>query len=243
MCIVSGDTCVCDTSVTTQPVFTDYLTVPTRAEVLTQLHIGSPPPEVFDNGLYSMCTTAPCFSASEVDVFTVAGGAFDESTIFRVEVHGTAVYLANRKSTVTIGTALTTATTYEFRNPPSIMNPLLPTVRDAEQETEALLDHLFHHQNTAPFLARQLIQRFVVSNPSPRYVAAVATAFSKGEHGGVVYSGRYGDIGAAVAAVLLDPAAREVVLDLDPTHGQYREPLLKARAHLRVQQPHSLCEA
>ena len=47
-------------------------------------------------------------------------------------------------------------------------------------ETEALLDHLFFHPNTAPFIAHRLIQRMTTSNPSPTYVKAVSTAFSTG---------------------------------------------------------------
>ena len=39
-------------------------------------------------------------------------------------------------------------------------------------ETEALLDHLFYHANTAPFIAHRLLQRFGASNPSPRYIEA-----------------------------------------------------------------------
>jgi len=234
VCSVRGDTCVCDTTVTTEAVFTNSSKMPTRAEVLAKLHIGSPPPDVFDSGTYAKCTSAPCFAASEVEAFHAASGAFDERTVFKVVVHGEAVYLANLKSTVAIGA-------FEFRNPPSIMNPLVPTLkdgggglRDAELEVEALLDHLVHHPNTAPFLARQLIQRFVTSNPSPRYVEAVAAAFTEGKHGGKSYSGRYADLGAAVAAVLLDAEARSPVLDLDPTHGQYREPLLKVIHFMRA---------
>ena len=49
-------------------------------------------------------------------------------------------------------------------------------------ETEALLEHLFLHPNTAPFIAHRLIQRMTTSNPSPKYVKAVATAFSTGTH-------------------------------------------------------------
>ena len=44
--------------------------------------------------------------------------------------------------------------------------------RDAERETDALIDHLFYHPNTAPNLCVILIQRLVTSNPSPRYVLA-----------------------------------------------------------------------
>ena len=44
---------------------------------------------------------------------------------------------------------------------------------------------------------------------------------------GKVYSGKYGDLGAAVAEILLDHEARSTVLDADPRSGKLREPLLK----------------
>jgi len=73
-----------------------------------------------------------------------------------------------------------------------------------------------------PGFRYRLIQRLVSSNPSPRYVAAVATAFIAGAYGGKTYSGEHGDLGAAVAAILLDPEARAAVLDLDPGRSSPR---------------------
>ena len=35
----------------------------------------------------------------------------------------------------------------------------------AELEVEALLDHLFEHNNTAVFVAYRLLQRLITSNP------------------------------------------------------------------------------
>ena len=54
--------------------------------------------------------------------------------------------------------------------PPHFVSFVEPTERDALHETEAVLDNYFYHDNVAPFLANKLIQRFVTSNPSPRYV-------------------------------------------------------------------------
>ena len=65
-------------------------------------------------------------------------------------------------------------------------------VRDAEFETEGFLDHIFYHENTAPFISLRLIQRLVTSNPSPRYMAAVSEAFTTGKYAGRKYSGKYG---------------------------------------------------
>ena len=104
----------------------------------------------------------------------------------------------------------------------------------AEHETNALIDHVVEHANTAPFIAKRLIQRLVTSNPSPRYVKSVATAFTEGAYGSRTYTGRYGDMAATFSAILLDPEARSSVLDLDPTHGQLREPLLKVMHLLRA---------
>ena len=73
----------------------------------------------------------------------------------------------------------------------------------------------------------------VSSNPSPRYVKAVTDAFRSGSYGSFG-SSKYGDIGATVAAVLLDREARSSTLLADPTHGRLREPLLKVLQLMRA---------
>ena len=92
------------------------------------------------------------------------------------------------------------------------------------------------HPNTPPFIATRLIERFGISNPSPRYVEAVSTAFTTGQYlcrgdscGGGDASfgnGTRGDLAATVAAVLLDREARSVELDFDSTYGSLREPIV-----------------
>ena len=72
-----------------------------------------------------------------------------------------------------------------------------------------------------------LAHQLVTANPSLRYVRAIARAFLRGEHGGRVYSGRPADLGAAVAATLLDREAADPALDHNPRAGALREPLLK----------------
>merc|ERR1712176_254228 len=94
-------------------------------------------------------------------------------------------------------------------------------------EIDALIDHVFFHDNTAVFVARKLIMRLITSNPSPRYIQTVSTAFKKGFYGGRKFSGQHGDLEATVHAVLLDPEARNSMLDYDKTFGRVREPLLK----------------
>jgi len=230
---VGGDTCLCDISVATTAAFTDTANVPTHAEVEASLRIGAAPPAHFDDGTYAQCATAACSARSaEVVVFTrgtASDPIFDEHAIFQIRINGTigrTLHLANKVSMIALAHAGADSA-YSFRNPPMFMGLIDTAQRDAMYETDDLLNHLFWHQNVGPFLAIRLIQRLVTSNPSPRYVAAATAAFRSGIYEGVTYSGEYGDLGAMVAAILLDREARSLVLTADPTHGHVREPLVK----------------
>jgi len=83
--------------------------------------------------------------------------------------------------------------------------------------TEAVLDNYLFHPNTAPFVARLLIQRLnVASNPAPNYVKAVANAFRSGSYsieGTNFGSGNYGDLSSTIAAILLCPEAASPTVD------------------------------
>ena len=94
---------------------------------------------------------------------------------------------------------------------------------DPDASLKTALDTLHNHANAGPFLARQLIQRLVTSNPSPAYVAAVAAAFNSS--GGV-----RGDMKAVVKAILTHAEARAV----SSTSGKLREPVLKLSAFMRA---------
>ena len=113
-----------------------------------------------------------------------------------------------------------------FRNPPSLFTRGDYASHDAEHETEALLDAYVNHDNTPPFVAKTLIQRFVTSNPSPRYVKAVSTAFKTGKHNDFG-AGKRGDLVATLAAVLLDREASSAALDSDSSVDGMREPMTK----------------
>jgi hypothetical protein len=108
----------------------------------------------------------------------------------------------------------------------------LPLFLSVYHETKEVIDSLFYHPSHPPFLATRLIQRFGISNPSPRFIERVATAYSTGSYG-QIGTGEYGDLGALVAAILLDDESRQVVLDADPIFGQLREPLVKVIAFFR----------
>ena len=83
-------------------------------------------------------------------------------------------------------------------------------------------------------MSYRILQRFGLSNPSPGLVERVATAYSEGSYQGIG-SGKYGDLGALVTALLLDDESRASILDSDPSHGNIREPLVKLLSFFRSQ--------
>jgi uncharacterized protein (DUF1800 family) len=104
----------------------------------------------------------------------------------------------------------------------------IPIGTTARPSLKTALDTLFNHPNTAPFVSRQLIQRFVTSNPSPAYVARVATAFANNG------AGVRGDMKAIIRAILLDDEARLPARAGDGRHGKVREPVLRVTAWARA---------
>ncbi len=104
----------------------------------------------------------------------------------------------------------------------------LPAGRTANVDLKDALDHLFNHPNVGPFVGRQLIQRFVTSNPSPAYVGRVAAAFNNNGQG------VRGDMKAVIRAVLLDPEARDDRMAGRADAGKLREPLVRWWQYLRT---------
>ena len=101
----------------------------------------------------------------------------------------------------------------------------IPAGQNCPVDVDDGIDLLFAHPNAAPFISRQLIQRFVSSSPSPAYIQRVAEKFQDNGYG------ERGDLGAVIMQVLLDPEARSA-----PTanSGKPREPLLKLTAMWRA---------
>ena len=97
----------------------------------------------------------------------------------------------------------------------------------AEQELDAALTIIFNHANLPPFVAQQLIEKLVTSNPSPAYVSRVAAAFASGKFQSYG-TGKRGDMQATVAAILLDPEARrgDSSTTAVATDGKLREPVV-----------------
>jgi uncharacterized protein (DUF1800 family) len=81
------------------------------------------------------------------------------------------------------------------------------------------------HTDVAPFISRQLIQRFVTSNPSPAYIERVATEF---ENSG-------GDLGDVIRSILTDSEAENPpALMTGDSYGKLREPILRLTAMWRA---------
>jgi len=116
----------------------------------------------------------------------------------------------------------------------------VPAGADAATALERVLDSVMGHANIGPFLAKQLIQQLVSSNPTPLYVQHVATAFNNGKFKYVdgdktisFGAGVKGDLAATVAAVLLDPEARDTTVN-PANGGKLRSPALFFTSALRV---------
>jgi uncharacterized protein (DUF1800 family) len=99
--------------------------------------------------------------------------------------------------------------------------------QSAEQELDAVLTIIFNHPNLPPFVAQQLIEKLVTSNPSPAYVGRVAAAFSSGTFQ-TYGTGKRGDMSATVAAILLDAEARrgDSATTAEANDGKLREPVV-----------------
>ncbi len=108
---------------------------------------------------------------------------------------------------------------------------LAATATPTAQDLEAALDNIFNHPNVAPFIARQLIQKLVTSNPSPAYVQRVAARFN--DDG----SGRRGNLAAVIRAILLDTEARSAPTGANA--GKLKEPLLRLTQFWRAYEARS----
>ena len=223
-CQSISDGCLCEVDIEESAVFSS---LPTAGEVRSQLKIGSAPITSFNN--YGGAS-----SSGAVKVYHKSGGTpYDKDTVFEVEYNGQTTFFKNILSTVIVKSNNGGKTNFSFRNPPQFLNFALHDRRDAEYETEAVLDHLFYHENVAPFLATAMLKRFGVSNPSPRYIKVVATAFRDGVYKNFG-NGEYGSLEPMIAAILLDRESRSTVVDNDTSAGGFREPLIKLVSFMRA---------
>jgi uncharacterized protein (DUF1800 family) len=104
----------------------------------------------------------------------------------------------------------------------------IPAGQTGPQDLAIALDALFTHANTAPFVAKHLIQRLVTSNPSPGYVYRVAQKFVNDG------TGARGNLAAVVRAVLTDYEARSPAVASTQSFGKLKEPLMRLMQVLRA---------
>jgi uncharacterized protein (DUF1800 family) len=101
----------------------------------------------------------------------------------------------------------------------SFLDTVIPAGTSGTESLRIALDALFMHPNTAPFIAKQLIQRLVTSNPNAAYIDRVARAFINNGNG------VRGDMKAVWTAVLMDTEARSS--SSSTSFGKLREPMVR----------------
>ncbi len=79
---------------------------------------------------------------------------------------------------------------------------VIPAGNTVMQATNAVVDCVFNHPNTGPFVVTRLIRDIVMSNPSPAYVQRVVNVWNNNG------AGVKGDLKAVLTAILMDSEAR-----------------------------------
>ena len=110
---------------------------------------------------------------------------------------------------------------YHDKGSKTLLNGLqLPGGQSQAAELGAAIDNIAFDPNVAPFISKQLIQHLVASNPSPAYVARIASVFASNSNSPT-------QLYAVVRAILLDTEARGDFIDpaTQPNYGKLREPV------------------
>lgn len=98
----------------------------------------------------------------------------------------------------------------------------IPAGLTVAAETNRVIDCVFNHPNTAPFIVTRLIRDLVMSNPSPAYVQRVVQ----------VWNNNAGDLKAVVTAILLDTEARNDTATAQ--QGRLKDPLYHMVSFIRA---------
>lgn len=98
----------------------------------------------------------------------------------------------------------------------------IPAGLNAKEDLFAAIDIIMKQKSVAPYISKNLIMRLTKSNPSPAYIARVATVFQNTK----------GDLKAVVKAIFLD---KELWDDLkNGTVIKFKEPLIAYTQFLRA---------
>ncbi|MBX7211321.1 MAG: DUF1800 family protein [Verrucomicrobiaceae bacterium] len=96
-------------------------------------------------------------------------------------------------------------------------------------ELDRAIDNIVANDNVPPYICRQLIQRFVTSDPSPGYVYRVVQKFKNNGFG------VRGDLTAVIKQILLDGEARSTTAAYsNVSFGKQREPMLRLTGPARA---------
>jgi uncharacterized protein (DUF1800 family) len=118
-----------------------------------------------------------------------------------------------------LGNMIPVTATHEFGTKALLRGVTAPANLTPQADLAFAHRNIFDHPNVGPFIGKQLIQKLVTSDPTPGYVARVASVFA--DNG----AGQRGDLRAVVRAILLDPEARGA-RKIDPGYGKLSEPVL-----------------
>jgi uncharacterized protein (DUF1800 family) len=111
---------------------------------------------------------------------------------------------------------------------PAVTAAASQTAAQATSELNIALDDLFNHPNVGPFIAKNLIEHLVTSNPSPAYVSRVSGVFNGNA------SGVRGDMQAVIRAILEDSEARSATPVAGGIPGHLTEPAAFVSKFLRL---------
>ncbi|MET3666100.1 DUF1800 domain-containing protein [Caulobacter sp. 1776] len=106
----------------------------------------------------------------------------------------------------------------------TFLGKTVPAGAAQQANVDAVVDAVFNHPNTGPYICKRLIQQLTIANPTPAYVGRVAAVFA--DNG----SGVRGDLKAVVRAIYLDSEARTV----SQLPGKVKEPVLLATSLARA---------
>jgi uncharacterized protein (DUF1800 family) len=106
----------------------------------------------------------------------------------------------------------------------TFLGKTVPAGATQQANVDAVVDAVFNHPNTGPFICKRLIQQLTLANPTPAYVSRVAAVFA--DNG----AGVRGDMKAVVRAIYLDAEARGA----PQMPGKVKEPVLLATSLARA---------
>ncbi len=101
----------------------------------------------------------------------------------------------------------------------TFLGTTVPAGAPQDASVNAVVDAVFNHASTAPYVSRYLIQQLVTANPSAAYVGRVSAVFANNG------SGVRGDLKAVVRAILTDSEARGDA-KTGQSDGKVKEPVL-----------------